>query len=101
MKRKVTEKWVKSQIVKTLKQFEAYYFFPVASGYMTIGVPDIIVCYQGKFIGIECKANGNTPTVLQSKNLKAIQTASGYAMVVDETDINAVSLLLNQIKLMD
>ena len=59
MVKKVTEKWVKQQVVKKLKDLGAYHFFPVANGYMSSGVPDIIACYQSQFIGIECKANGN------------------------------------------
>ena len=30
--KKVTEKWVKQQVVKTLKSLGAYYFYPVANG---------------------------------------------------------------------
>ena len=33
MSTKVTEKWVKNQVTKQLKELGAYYFFPVASGY--------------------------------------------------------------------
>ena len=43
---------------------------PSTGGYGSSGVPDIITCYEGRFIGIECKANGNKPTALQQKNLQ-------------------------------
>lgn len=29
------------------------------------GSPDIIGCYKGRFIGVECKVGKNTPTELQ------------------------------------
>jgi len=57
-------------------------------GYGSSGVPDIIVCYQGKFIGIECKANGNKPTNLQLKNLQDIFNAQGQSLVIDEKNID-------------
>tara|TARA_R110000751_G_C13572492_1_gene458802 strand:+ start:76 stop:441 length:366 start_codon:yes stop_codon:yes gene_type:complete len=86
--KKVTEKWVKQQVVKTLKSLGAYYFYPVANGYMSVGIPDIVACYQGVFIGVECKANGNTPTVLQQKNLEAITKNGGLAFIIDEHNYN-------------
>jgi len=51
-KPKITEKWVKRQVVSRLRELGAYYFYPVASGYMSSGVPDIVACYKSKFIGI-------------------------------------------------
>jgi|TARA_R110000803_G_scaffold43722_1_gene93082 hypothetical protein len=87
-KTKVTEKWVKQQVVKKLKELNAYHFFPVANGYMSSGVPDIIACYKGHFIGIECKANGNKPTALQQKHLRDISKSNGKALLVDETNIS-------------
>jgi len=55
-------------------------------------VPDIIACYKGMFLGIECKANGNKPTALQNRNLSEIRKAGGYSMVIDETDLDALEL---------
>lgn len=54
-----------------------------------------MVCIEGKFIGIECKANGNKPTALQLKNLNAIVTAGGYAFVVDESSTGIFRMMLN------
>ena len=82
--KKVSEKWVKQQVVKTLKGLGAYYFYPVANGYMSIGIPDVVACYNGTFLGIECKVNGNKPTVLQQKNLGSITKAGGFSVVIDE-----------------
>ena len=89
MDKKVKEKWVKQQVVKLLKDRGAYYFYPVASGYMSSGVPDIVACYRGAFMGIECKAGDNKPSVLQEKNLKQIRDNEGVAMVVNEDNLIA------------
>jgi Holliday junction resolvase len=93
-KRKVTEKWVKQQVVKKLKDINAYHFFPVANGYMSSGVPDIIACYQSQFIGIECKANGNKPTALQQKHLRDITKAKGKALLIDETNLSMLEFYI-------
>jgi hypothetical protein len=92
--KKVKEKWVKEQVVKVLKKLEAYYFYPVANGYMSVGIPDIVACYRGKFFGIECKANGNKPTVLQCKNLCAISVAGGMSLLIDENNLDMLEFYI-------
>ena len=87
---------VKKKVVAVLKQHDAYFFYPVTGGYGRSGVPDIIACYNGRFIGIECKAGTNKPTPLQEKNLKDIQAAGGVSLVVNEDNIATVGeTLLN------
>lgn len=91
---KVTEKWVKKQVTLKLKEMGAYYFFPVASGFMSSGVPDIVACYKSRFIGIECKANGNKPTALQVKNLVEIEKSGGKSIIIDETNVELLELII-------
>ena len=86
---------VKKKVVAILKKYEAYYFYPVTGGYGRSGVPDVIACHDGRFIGIECKAGSNKPTPLQQKNLDDIQAAGGIALVVNEDNINTVEKLFN------
>jgi hypothetical protein len=59
-------------------------------GFGRSGVPDIIACYKGKFIGIECKAGNNEPTLLQKHNMKQIKRNQGLAIVVNEGNIEAL-----------
>lgn len=81
------EKKVKQKVVKVLKYYGAYYFYPVTAGYGASGVPDIVACYKGRFIGIECKASKNKPTDLQKKNLDAIVGSGGVALVINEDNV--------------
>ena len=90
MKQPVKEKWVKQQVVKMLKERHVYYFFPVAGAYTSIGVPDIVACIRGRFVGIECKAGNNRPTELQLRNLEDIRDNGGVALVVNENDLKAL-----------
>lgn len=78
---------VKKRVVSILKEHGAYYFYPVSGGYGRSGVPDIVACWQGRFIGIECKAGDNLPTPLQQKNLEEIRKNGGVALVITEKDI--------------
>jgi hypothetical protein len=98
VKQPVKEKWVKQQVVKMLKDRGAYYFYPVASGYMSSGVPDIVACYRGLFMGIECKAGTNKPTAIQENNLQQIRDNQGIAMVVNEDNLIALQNFLDEMK---
>lgn len=82
------EKKVKNAVKKILDENDAYYFMPATHGYGSSGVPDIIACWRGKFIAIECKANGNKTTALQERNLESIRRAWGVALVIDETNLD-------------
>ena len=95
---KTPEKIVKDMCVAVLRTYEAYYFFPVMGGYGRSGVPDIIACLNGKFIGIECKAGFNKTTPLQDKELAAISAAGGTTLVVREDTINLLIDTLRSIK---
>jgi Holliday junction resolvase len=85
---------VKKRVNKILEKYGAYYFSPVTGGFGRSGVPDIIVCYLGVFIGIECKAGDNKPTALQLKNLEDIHTNGGWGMIVNEETVEDVEAVL-------
>ena len=85
---------VKKKAVQILKELSAYYFYPVTGGYGRSGVPDIIVCYRGLFIGIECKAGKNKPTPLQENNMHHIHKAGGIALVINEDNVSRLSRIL-------
>lgn len=89
---------VKKQVKKILDDIGAYHFFPMSGGFGRSGVPDIIACYKGKFIGIECKAGKNETTLLQKHNIKEIQRNQGLAIVVNEDNIEALLALVKEIE---
>lgn len=51
-----------------------------------IGVPDLLVCYKGKFIGLEVKVKPNKPSKIQEAQIKNIIYAGGIALVIDDTN---------------
>ena len=87
---------VKLAVVKLLKQYGVYFFFPATHGYGRSGVPDIVCCINGKFLAIECKAGKNEPTPLQQREINQIQQAGGMAMVVRE-DLTLLEFLLKEL----
>ena len=93
------ESLVKKKIVDILKQYGMYYFYPVTGGYGASGVPDIVACYNGRFIGIEVKADlkKNKPTALQQKNLREIDAAGGVALVIDAYNLDHLKEVLDDL----
>lgn len=89
---------VKKQVKKILDDIGAYHFSPMTAGYGKSGVPDIIACYKGRFIGIECKAGKNTPTLLQIRNMDEIKRNNGLAIVINEGNIEALLTLVKEIE---
>lgn len=91
---------VKKRIIDLLKTYgdSVYYFMPAANGFGKAGVPDIIACVRGAFVGIEVKADKrkNPPTALQEKNLAEIRTAMGHALVIDENDLGLLKGYLEE-----
>jgi hypothetical protein len=91
------ESKVKAAVVKFLKAWDVYYFFPATHGYGRSGVPDIICCVNGKFLAIECKAGKNEPTELQKREIQNIQKARGIAVVIREDNIELVEQILKEL----
>lgn len=46
------------------------------------GIPDIQVCYKGRFISLEVKQVGKEAEPLQAYNIKQIEKAGGIAVTV-------------------
>jgi Holliday junction resolvase len=92
------EKRVKTKVESVLKSEGAYYFFPATHGYGRSGVPDIIACVNGHFLAIECKAGGNKPTALQTREIESIRSAGGVAVVVNEANWDMVPELIRKLK---
>jgi hypothetical protein len=92
------EKKVKQKVTKLLDSFGVYWFYPVATGYGSSGIPDIIACVCGRFIAIECKATSkNQPTALQLHNLARIKDQGGIAVVIHEENIEELHHVINAI----
>jgi Holliday junction resolvase len=89
---------VKAKVVKILREEGVYYFFPATHGYGRSGVPDIICCVAGKFLGIECKAGKNKPTALQVHEIEQIRRAGGVAVVVNELNWDSVRELIRSLQ---
>lgn len=74
-----------AKIMKELRKLPHLFFWKEHGGiYGTAGIPDIIICANGRFIGLEVKLPGGSygATALQQKTIRDIQKAGGAAAVV-------------------
>ena len=88
------EKKVKDKARKVLAEYGIYVFMPATHGYGRSGVPDIIACFNGRFIAIETKAGKGTTTTLQERELDLIRRSGGVAMVINEENLDELKLYL-------
>jgi hypothetical protein len=69
---------IKAGIRSWFLQQGAYVFAPVQMG-MGMSTVDQLVCFKGKFLGIESKVPGKHPTARQYQALREIHEAGGQA----------------------
>lgn len=69
-----------------LKSIGAYEFKVHGSIYMRAGIPDIIACYKGYFIGIETKVGHNKMSEVQKIHKKEIEDANGIHILAYSLD---------------
>jgi hypothetical protein len=91
------ESRVKAKVSAILKKYNVYFFYPATGGYGRSGIPDVIACVRGRFVGIECKAGDNNPTALQQRELQRIIDSLGRALVVRETNLDELDLLIKEL----
>ena len=59
------------------------------------GIPDLILCYLGKFIGLELKDNTGVQSKIQKEWEHKIQAAKGYYILAD--NVKPIVDVLNSI----
>lgn len=74
---KKEETKLQKKVQDYLESLGAYCFKVHGSAYMKAGIPDIICCYKGYFIGIECKVGKNKMSSLQEQHMGKIVIAGG------------------------
>lgn len=94
------EEKVKAKVRALLKSYgpALYYFMPRGTSMGQAGVPDFIICYKGRMIGVETKATEkNKPTELQLRNHEKIRKAGGVALVIHDGNVGALAAVLRSL----
>jgi len=81
-----TETLFSHRVEKELKKRDIWYMKVWGNMYQKSGVPDILACINGKFVGIELKTNTGKTSEIQKKNLSEIRNCGGIGIWVKESD---------------
>ena len=92
------EKDFQARVLKKLRELPRSYFYKV-NDRTTAGIPDIIGCLNGIFIGIELKTKSKV-TPIQAYHLRKITEAMGQAFVVTPGNFKEVFEFLKKISKM-
>ena len=76
------EKNFENKIKQYLKDHNCYFVKYFANRMTKVGVPDILACVNGHFVGIEVKSSTGKPSELQIHNVKKINERGGFAVIV-------------------
>lgn len=76
------EKTFENKIKKYLDDRGAFYVKFFANAYTKSGIPDILCCINGYFVGVEVKAQNGKPSEIQIFNIRKINAAGGFAFVL-------------------
>lgn len=76
------EKTFENKIKRYLVSQGIYYFKFFANRMTRAGIPDLICCVNGYFVGIEVKAQTGKPSELQLYNVEEIRKSGGFCVVV-------------------
>lgn len=87
-----TEKAIQDEIMKYLKDIGAWVLKVHGGPYQTVGIPDLLVCYQGRFFGMEVKREKEKLTPIQEHIIEQIQSSGGVAGRVESLE-EAIGLL--------
>lgn len=83
------EKQFENKIKSFLKDKGIYHFKFWAGPYSKVGIPDIIACVNGRFVGIEVKGPNGRASEIQKYNIKKINESGGLAYILYPKDFDS------------
>lgn len=76
------EKNFENRVKKFLESQGCWFVKFFANAYTKSGVPDLLVCCNGYFIGVEIKAPNGKPSELQKRNIRKINESGGTGVIL-------------------
>lgn len=92
------EKNFENKIKKFFRKEGLYYFKFWGTMYTRAGVPDLIVCVNGRFLGVEVKSDVGRPSEIQMENIRQIRENGGFAIVVHPDQIQSLLDIVSELQ---
>ncbi len=83
---RIKETEITNSIKSLLKTYGIWHFKHFGGMYANKGIPDILCCYNGRFIGIEVKTENGKVSPDQERVISNINNAGGLAFVARSVD---------------
>ena len=83
---KMKESVLQKQVIEWLRSIGAYVVNIHGSPMQERGIPDLLICYLGHFVGMELKVPGKEPDDYQEYHLERIVAAGGVGCSVTTLD---------------
>lgn len=92
------EKNFENKVKAFLKEKNCWVLKTWGGGYQRSGIPDLITCCNGYFLGIELKASNGKPSDLQLWNIEKIKEAGGIGLILYPKDFEEFKKLIIKLK---
>lgn len=92
------EKRFETKVKKFLASEGCWFVKFFANAFTKSGVPDLLVCCNGRFLGVELKASNGRPSELQKYNIRRIEEAGGIGLILYPKDFEDFKELIRAIK---
>lgn len=92
------EKHFEKKIKAYLQNEDAWFVKFFANSFTKKGIPDVLACVDGYFIGIEVKAENGHPTELQIYHSEQIRKAGGFAFILYPTGFDKFKEFIENLK---
>lgn len=93
------EKNFETKIKKYLESQGCWYLkYWGGAAYTKSGIPDLLVCCNGFFLAVEVKAPNGKPSELQKHNIRKINDACGFAIVLQPEQFDDFKWLIKLLK---
>lgn len=94
------EKSFENKVKKFLTEQGAWFLkYWGGAAYTKAGIPDLLVCLNGHFLGVELKAPRGKASELQLHTLKQIDNAGGFAVLLYPDQFDLFTCFVKNIKL--
>ena len=91
------EKNFENRIKKYLEKNECWFVKFFANAYTSSGIPDILCCINGRFVGIEVKQEKGRPSMLQLVHLTNIKKAGGIGVLAYPSGYDELKKLIDNL----
>lgn len=92
------EKSFENKVKQFLTEQGCWFVKTWSNGVQRSGIPDLLICCNGKFLGVELKAKNRKPSELQKWNIAKIKEAGGIGLILYPDGFEAFKNIIYMLK---